>query len=37
MIDDRYGRTAIIVTSQLPIGKWHEWIADPALADAILD
>lgn len=37
VIDDRYGRTATIITSQLPIGKWHEWIADPTLADAILD
>jgi DNA replication protein DnaC len=25
------------VTSQLPIAKWHEWLGDPTLADAILD
>lgn len=37
VIDDRYGRSATIITSQLPLGKWHEWVADPTLADAILD
>jgi DNA replication protein DnaC len=37
VLDDRYGRSATIITSQLPISKWHEWIADPTLADAILD
>ena len=21
----------------MPIAKWHEWIGDPSLADAILD
>ena len=25
------------MTSQLPIAKWHEWIGDPSLADAILN
>jgi DNA replication protein DnaC len=37
VIDDRYGRSATIITSQLPLGKWHEWVADPTLADAVLD
>lgn len=37
VVEDRYGRTSTIVTSQLPISKWHDWIADPSLADAILD
>jgi DNA replication protein DnaC len=37
VLDDRYGRLATVVTSQLPIPKWHEWIGDPTLADAILD
>jgi DNA replication protein DnaC len=35
--EDRYGRLSTVVTSQLPISKWHEWIGDPTLADAILD
>jgi DNA replication protein DnaC len=37
VLEDRYGRLSTIVTSQLPIAKWHEWIGDPTLADAILD
>ncbi len=37
IIDDRYGKTATIVTSQLPVSKWHAYINEPTLADAILD
>lgn len=37
VIEDRYGRAATVVTSQLPIPKWHEWIGDPTVADAVLD
>jgi len=37
LLEDRYGKKTIIVTSQLPVAKWHEYINDPTLADAILD
>jgi DNA replication protein DnaC len=37
VLEDRYGRCSTAVTSQLPVSKWHEWIGDPTLADAILD
>jgi DNA replication protein DnaC len=37
VLEDRYGRLSTIVTSQLPISKWHDWIGDPTIADAILD
>jgi DNA replication protein DnaC len=37
ILDDRYGRRATIVTSQLPIERWHQLIGDPTYADAILD
>jgi DNA replication protein DnaC len=37
LIDDRYDKTATIVTSQLPVDKWHAYLGDPTLADAILD
>jgi len=37
VVEDRYGRGSTVITSQLPIKKWHDWIADPTLADAILD
>ena len=37
VIDDRAGPRLTIVTSQLPIGKWHAWIGGATIADAILD
>jgi DNA replication protein DnaC len=37
VIEDRHGRRATMVTSQLPLEHWHEAIGDPTLADAILD
>lgn len=37
VLEDRYGRRSSVITSQLPIAKWHEWIGDPTLADAIMD
>lgn len=37
VIEDRYGRASTVITCQLPIDKWHQWIGDPTIADAILD
>ena len=37
IIEDRYGIRSTVVTSQLPVEKWHDIVADPTLADAILD
>ena len=37
IVDDRHGRKATIVTSQLPVEKWYDIIGDPTFADAILD
>lgn len=37
IIDDRASSRATIITSQLPIEHWHEWIGDPTMADAMLD
>ncbi|MEM6792053.1 MAG: ATP-binding protein [Myxococcota bacterium] len=37
VLEDRYALRSTIVTSQLPPDKWHTWIGDPTLADAILD
>lgn len=36
-IEERYGAGATIVTSQLPIADWHEYLGAGRLADAILD
>jgi DNA replication protein DnaC len=37
IMEDRHGLRSTLVTSQLPVKHWHEVIADPTLADAILD
>jgi DNA replication protein DnaC len=37
IIDDRTSRHATIITSQLPIEHWHEWIGEATVADAMLD
>lgn len=35
--EDRYGHRSTVLTSQLPVSRWHEQIGDPTLADGILD
>jgi DNA replication protein DnaC len=35
--EDRHGRGSTLITSQLPVEKWHEVIGEPTFADAILD
>ncbi len=37
VLDDRYGRGATVVTSQVPVAQWHALIPDGTTADAILD
>ncbi|MCF0212767.1 MAG: ATP-binding protein [Bacteroidales bacterium] len=37
ILEDCYQRKSIIVTSQLPVAKWYDYIAEPTLADAIMD
>jgi DNA replication protein DnaC len=37
ILDDRHGHAATLITSQFPVAQWHEVIADPTVADAILD
>jgi DNA replication protein DnaC len=37
VVDDRYESRSCVVASQLPLSEWHRIIADPTLADAILD
>ena len=32
-----YGRRSTVLTSQIPVDKWHAVIGDPTYADAILD
>jgi DNA replication protein DnaC len=37
VLDDRFGNTATLIATQVPIPEWHRRIPDPTLADAILD
>jgi DNA replication protein DnaC len=37
VLDDRYGKTSTVLTSQLPTKSWHEALGDPTIADAICD
>lgn len=37
ILEDRYERAATIISSQLPVSKWHEYLDEPTIADAILD
>jgi DNA replication protein DnaC len=37
VVDDRCDRSSLLITSQVPVGRRHEVIGDPTLADAILD
>src|SRR6516165_9626749 len=37
ILEERYGRRSTILTSQIPVDKWHAVIGDPTYADAILD
>jgi DNA replication protein DnaC len=37
ILEDRHGLRSTLITSQLPVKHWHDIIADPTLADAILD
>jgi DNA replication protein DnaC len=35
--EDRYQARSLVLTSQMPVNKWHEQIGDPTVADGILD
>ena len=37
ILEDRYASGATIITSQLPIDKWYDYINDATHADAICD
>ena len=37
IVEDRYDRGSILITSQIPVDRWYEIIGNPTLPDAILD
>jgi DNA replication protein DnaC len=37
LIEDRHGLRSTVITSQLPVSAWHEYLNDATMADALLD
>jgi DNA replication protein DnaC len=37
ILDDRHGTRSTVMTSQLPVAKWHDYLGDPTQADAVCD
>jgi DNA replication protein DnaC len=37
IMEDRHEKSSTIITSQIPVSKWHEVIGEETIADAILD
>jgi DNA replication protein DnaC len=37
LIDELWNNGAVIISSQIPIDKWHDFIDEPTVADAIVD
>jgi DNA replication protein DnaC len=37
ILEDRYGKRSTLITAQLPVQLWHDYIGEPTLADAIMD
>ena len=37
LMEDRYAKKSLIITSQLPVASWYDYLEEPTLADAILD
>lgn len=37
IMEDRYEKKSLIITSQLPVAAWHDYLAEPTVADALLD
>ena len=37
ILEERYGHGATLITSQIPVDRWHDIIGEPTIADAILD
>lgn len=37
LVDDCSAQTSLVITSQLPVEQWHDFIGEPTIADAILD
>lgn len=37
ILEDRHASRSTVITSQIPVENWHDYLGDPTIADAILD
>lgn len=37
ILEERHGKRSTLITSQLPVAKWYDYINEPTIADAIMD
>jgi DNA replication protein DnaC len=37
ILEDRYGKKSTLISSQLPVNNWHQYIGESTIADAIMD
>ena len=37
IVDDRYDKGSLLITSQVPVGRWHDVVGDLTIGDAIID
>ncbi|PKP45082.1 MAG: ATP-binding protein [Bacteroidetes bacterium HGW-Bacteroidetes-11] len=37
ILEDRYGKKSTLISSQLPVSNWHQYIGESTIADAIMD
>jgi DNA replication protein DnaC len=37
IVDDRYDKGSLLITSQVPVSRWHDVVGDLTIGDAILD
>ena len=37
VLEDRHNLSSTVISSQIPVDKWHDLIDEPTIADAILD
>ncbi len=37
IVEERYDKGSIVITSQIPVDRWRDLIGIPTIADAILD
>ncbi|XXR52987.1 ATP-binding protein [Sorangium sp. So ce381] len=37
IFEDRHGLRSMVITSQIPVGKWHDHLEDRTIADAVMD